>query len=106
MNFEINAQMCPCQATDCERRGICCECVAFHRSSATWPQTSCQRGGIKRPEATLGLHGRTDANCANLERNRAACTCGYDPCERRGLCCECIRNHWTADGSDLVSCLR
>ncbi len=105
MNYEINAQMCPCQATDCERWGVCCECVAFHQTSANWPQTACQNG-TRRLEATMELHGSTDATCANVEHNAAVCACTYDACQRRGLCCECIRNHWTADGQGIVSCLR
>ncbi len=27
------------------------------------------------------------------ERNRAACTCTYEPCSLKGLCCECISEH-------------
>ncbi len=25
--------------------------------------------------------------------NLAGCKCTYDPCPRKGLCCECISNH-------------
>ena len=25
--------------------------------------------------------------------NKAACTCTYEPCGRKGICCECIRSH-------------
>lgn len=28
------------------------------------------------------------------ERNLQSCNCTYDPCPRKGLCCECIRYHW------------
>lgn len=31
-------------------------------------------------------------NCPNKERNLEECTCTYD-CEKRGLCCECVRYH-------------
>jgi len=27
------------------------------------------------------------------EKNKLKCTCTYDPCERKGLCCECIAYH-------------
>lgn len=27
-----NAEKCPCTYTACEKRGACCQCVAFHRS--------------------------------------------------------------------------
>ena len=31
-------------------------------------------------------------NC-NIERNKARCTCTYEPCSRKGLCCECVTYH-------------
>jgi hypothetical protein len=31
-------------------------------------------------------------NC-NIEKNKAACTCTYEPCSRKGLCCECVAYH-------------
>jgi hypothetical protein len=30
--------------------------------------------------------------CRNQERNTADCNCTY-PCERKGLCCECVAYH-------------
>ncbi|HOO78268.1 MAG TPA: DUF6485 family protein [bacterium] len=27
------------------------------------------------------------------DRNLAACNCTYSPCERKGVCCECIAYH-------------
>jgi len=29
----------------------------------------------------------------NIEKNREKCTCTYEPCPRKGLCCECITYH-------------
>ncbi len=29
----------------------------------------------------------------NKERNLAQCKCTYDPCSRKGICCECITYH-------------
>jgi hypothetical protein len=29
----------------------------------------------------------------NVERNLKDCTCTYEPCPRKGLCCECISYH-------------
>lgn len=37
------------------------------------------------------------------EENVAACTCTYEPCVRKGLCCECIRYHWRH--GELPGCL-
>lgn len=27
------------------------------------------------------------------EKNIKKCTCTYDPCARKGICCECIAHH-------------
>ncbi len=27
------------------------------------------------------------------ERNKELCNCTYEPCPRKGICCECIRYH-------------
>ncbi|AKJ65124.1 DUF6485 family protein [Kiritimatiella glycovorans] len=35
------------------------------------------------------------ADCPNIERNKAECTCTY-PCGKKGLCCECVRMHRAA----------
>jgi len=29
----------------------------------------------------------------NLEANKARCPCTYEPCSRKGKCCECIMYH-------------
>jgi hypothetical protein len=29
----------------------------------------------------------------NQEQNLEKCNCTYDPCERKGICCECISYH-------------
>lgn len=31
--------------------------------------------------------------CANYEKNLKMCNCTYDPCPRKGHCCECIAYH-------------
>jgi hypothetical protein len=31
--------------------------------------------------------------CPNLEENLKSCTCTYDPCARKGLCCQCVQYH-------------
>ncbi len=28
------------------------------------------------------------------EENRAKCNCTYEPCDKKGICCECIAYHW------------
>jgi hypothetical protein len=37
------------------------------------------------------------------ERNLQSCKCTYDPCSRKGVCCECIRYHWRM--RELPGCL-
>lgn len=27
------------------------------------------------------------------EKNRKKCTCTYDPCSRKGICCDCLSYH-------------
>ena len=29
----------------------------------------------------------------NQSKNMKNCNCSYDPCSRKGICCECIRYH-------------
>jgi len=31
--------------------------------------------------------------CANHEANLKRCNCSYEPCSRKGVCCECIAYH-------------
>ncbi|MFP4393477.1 MAG: DUF6485 family protein [Desulfohalobiaceae bacterium] len=30
------------------------------------------------------------------EENLALCNCTYEPCERKGICCECVQHHLQA----------
>jgi len=31
--------------------------------------------------------------CPNTDSNMTHCNCSYDPCPRKGNCCECLRFH-------------
>jgi Domain of unknown function (DUF6485) len=31
--------------------------------------------------------------CGNFEANMKDCNCTYEPCPRKGNCCECLRYH-------------
>lgn len=33
------------------------------------------------------------SNCPEKERNLKNCNCTYEPCSRKGKCCECLRYH-------------
>ena len=37
------------------------------------------------------------------EKNRVTCTCTYEPCSRKGICCECIAYH--RRHNELPGCL-
>lgn len=28
-----------------------------------------------------------------IKNNKAGCNCSYEPCERKGVCCECVVYH-------------
>lgn len=32
-------------------------------------------------------------DCQKKKQNLANCNCSYEPCARRGICCECIFYH-------------
>ena len=38
----------------------------------------------------------------NLKANRQSCNCTYEPCSRKGKCCECITYHRGSD--ELPAC--
>jgi hypothetical protein len=40
--------------------------------------------------------------CA-VEKNKTKCTCTYEPCRRKGLCCECVTYH--REQGELPGCL-
>jgi hypothetical protein len=39
----------------------------------------------------------------NQKKNAARCNCSYEPCPRKGLCCECLSYHWSM--GELPACL-
>jgi hypothetical protein len=41
-------------------------------------------------------------NCQK-EKNLTRCNCSYDPCSRKGVCCECLHYHWSME--QLPACL-
>jgi len=36
-NVKRNSVLCTCTYSSCEKHGVCCECVAFHRASGELP---------------------------------------------------------------------
>ena len=41
--------------------------------------------------------------CENLQKNMKRCNCTYEPCSRKGKCCECIAYHKSLN--ELPACL-
>ncbi|MCL6466421.1 MAG: DUF6485 family protein [candidate division WOR-3 bacterium] len=39
----------------------------------------------------------------SLKKNLSICTCTYEPCHRKGKCCECIAYH--RQNNELPGCL-
>ena len=29
----------------------------------------------------------------NIKKNKSICNCTYEPCSRKGICCECVAYH-------------
>jgi hypothetical protein len=42
-------------------------------------------------------------HACGLERNKEQCNCTYEPCPRKGKCCECITYHWKSS-NELPAC--
>ena len=38
----------------------------------------------------------------NLDANLASCNCTYEPCDKKGRCCECVSYHRSLD--ELPAC--
>jgi hypothetical protein len=36
-------------------------------------------------------------------KNLQICNCSYEPCSRKGICCECLQYHWSM--KQLPACL-
>ncbi len=36
-NIKVNKKDCECGATDCDRHGICCACIEYHRNNGGTP---------------------------------------------------------------------
>jgi len=41
-------------------------------------------------------------DCPSREANLTSCNCTYEPCGRKGICCECIAYHRRA--GELPAC--
>ncbi|OPL08649.1 MAG: hypothetical protein AVO34_14090 [Firmicutes bacterium ML8_F2] len=39
----------------------------------------------------------------SIEENRGNCPCTYEPCSRKGKCCECLSYHWKRKNRMLIN---
>ena len=46
VNKDKNEEKCPCTYTDCERHGICCECLRNHLANKSLP--ACVAAAAKK----------------------------------------------------------
>jgi len=44
--------------------------------------------------------------CWNYRINLLMCPCTYEGCPNKGLCCECMRNHWGNKEYPAMACMR
>jgi len=59
--------------------------------------------GGKAPPALLFYMGvNLMGKCINIDKNLKACNCSYEPCSRKGMCCECLRYHLS--NNELPAC--
>jgi hypothetical protein len=59
-NQAFNAENCPCDVADCARRGICCECVEFHKLVGEAPACIAQLGAETKAKASESAEPRGD----------------------------------------------
>lgn len=38
-----------------------------------------------------------------VDANKNRCTCTYEPCSKKGMCCDCLSYHWR--NKELPGCL-
>lgn len=53
-----NAAMCNCTYGGCPRHGICCECLAYHRSAGELPACYFDKKTEKTYDRSLGAYVR------------------------------------------------
>ncbi len=37
VNYKKNLEKCPCTYSSCDKRGMCCECLHYHRTRGELP---------------------------------------------------------------------
>ncbi len=52
---------------------------------------------------SLFQKGSCAVRTCNVEKNTSRCNCSYEPCSRKGVCCECLQYHRRS--GQLPACL-
>ena len=50
----------------------------------------------------MAAYDRMREKCPNIKENMKQCNCSYDPCDRKGLCCQCL--HYHRRNGELPAC--
>ena len=50
----------------------------------------------------MATYDNMPEKCPNIKENKKLCDCSYDPCERKGLCCQCL--HYHRRNGELPAC--
>lgn len=56
-NRALIAETCPCDVGDCPRRGMCCECIEFHRKLGDAPACMVREGAVGKPAEPAAPRG-------------------------------------------------
>ena len=59
---ETNLSGCTCTAPGCPRKGICCECVAYHRAKGQLPGCFFSKDGEKTYDRSIEYFVKTYLN--------------------------------------------
>ncbi len=52
-NIEENLKYCTCTYTSCNKRGLCCQCIAYHRKNGEIPGCLFTKAGEKTYDRSL-----------------------------------------------------
>jgi hypothetical protein len=58
-NSKKNNSACNCTYSGCSRHGICCECLAYHRSSGELPACYFDKAGEKTYDRSIENYLKT-----------------------------------------------
>ena len=60
-------------------------------------------GACRRKRLTKQERRGADMRECTVEKNKKECNCTYEPCSRKGICCQCLRYHLRS--GELPACV-